>query len=102
MQGIFYMLLASASFATMAALVKGLGNTIPIAQLMFLRCIIPLPFFIIIMKRKKIALVVKAKKLLLARAVFGAAAMACFYYALTHMPLADCVFLGRSQPLLLA
>lgn len=102
MTGILYMLLASTCFATMSALVKGLGDTIPIAQLMFLRCVIPLPFFIMIMKRKKIGLIVTAKKLLLARAVFGASAMGCFYYALTHMPLADCIFLGRSQPLLLA
>lgn len=102
MKGIFYMLLASTCFATMAAIVKGLGSNMPIAQLILLRCLLPLPFFIIIMKRRDIPLIVNAKGLLLARAFFGAAAMACFYYALTHMPLADCVFLGRSQPLLLA
>lgn len=102
MKGIIYMLLASTSFSTMAAMVKGLGATVPIAELIFLRCLIPLPFFIVIMTRRKIPLVVTAKKLLLYRALFGTAAMACFYYALTHMPLADCVFLGKSQPVLLA
>lgn len=102
MQGIIYMLLASTAFATMAAMVKGLGATIPIAQLILLRCLLPLPFFIILMRKKKIPLIVTAKRILLARALSGAAAMACFYYALTHMPLADCIFLGKSQPLLLA
>ncbi len=102
MQGIIYMLLASTSFATMAAMVKGLGNAIPIPQLILLRCLLPLPFFIILMQKKKIPLVVTAKRLLLARSFSGAAAMGCFYYALTHMPLADCIFLGKSQPLLLA
>jgi drug/metabolite transporter (DMT)-like permease len=29
-------------------------------------------------------------------------AMHAFFYALTHMPLADCIFIGRVQPLLLA
>lgn len=102
MQGIIYMLLASTAFATMAAMVKAIGETIPIAQLIFLRCLLPLPFFVILIKRKRIPLIVTAKKLLLTRACLGTAAMACFYYALTHMPLADCVFLGKSQPLLLA
>jgi drug/metabolite transporter (DMT)-like permease len=102
MQGMIYMLLASTSFATMAAMVKAMGSGVPIAQLIFLRCFIPLPFFVVIILKKKKPLIVTAKKLLLARAFLGAAAMGCFYYALTHMPLADCIFLGKSQPLLLA
>jgi drug/metabolite transporter (DMT)-like permease len=102
MHGIIYMLLASICFSTMAAMVKGIGDAVPVAELIFLRCLLPLPFFTMIMLKKKIPLIVTAKKLLFYRAIFGTAAMACFYYALTHMPLADCVFLGKSQPLFLA
>lgn len=96
------MLLASASFATMAAMVKALGNEIPISQLIFLRCLLPLPFFLYVLRAKGQPLVVSAKCFLFLRTLFGASAMACFYYAITHMPLADCIFLGRTQPLLLA
>lgn len=96
------MLLSSASFAAMAAMVKALGSELPVAQLIFLRCLLPLPLFIFIIRAKGQALVVDAKGYLFLRSLFGGSAMACFYYALTHMPLADCVFLGRTQPLMLA
>ena len=99
---ILLMLLSSACFTTMAAVVKGLGGSIPIAELMLLRCLIPLPLFVYIIKQRHAPLVAQAKGLIFLRSLAGAAAMACFYYALTHMPLADCVFLGRSQPLFLA
>lgn len=100
--GVLCMLLSSASFATMAAMVKALGGELAIAQLIFLRCLLPLPLFIYLIKTKGQALVVEAQVSLFLRALFGGCAMACFYYALTHMPLAECVFLGRTQPLLLA
>ncbi|MEN8140910.1 MAG: DMT family transporter [Thermodesulfobacteriota bacterium] len=99
---ILLMLLSSAAFTTMAAMVKGLDGAIPIAELILLRCLIPLPFFVYIIKRKGVPLLVQAKGLILLRSLAGAAAMACFYYALTNMPIADCVFLGRSQPFFLA
>ncbi len=96
------MLLSSASFTTMAAMVKALGGDIPITQLIFLRCLLPLPLFFYIIRAKGQPLMVGAKVSLVLRALFGGCAMACFYYALTHMPLAECIFLGRTQPLLLA
>ncbi|MEN8257165.1 MAG: DMT family transporter [Thermodesulfobacteriota bacterium] len=100
--GVLCMLLSSASFATMAAMVKALGADLPIAQLIFLRCLLPLPLFISIIRAKEQPLLVGAKGYLFLRSLFGGCAMACFYYALTHMPLADCIFLGRTQPLFLA
>ena len=96
------MLLSSACFTSMAALVKGLGSSIPIAELILLRCLIPLPIFVYIIKKRGAPLLAQAKSLIVLRSICGGAAMACFYYALTHMPMADCVFLGRTQPLFLA
>ena len=100
--GVLCMLLSSASFATMSAMVKALGGELPIVQLIFLRCLLPLPFFIWMIRAKGQPLVVDAKGVLFLRALFGGCAMACFYYALSNMPLAECIFLGRTQPLLLA
>lgn len=100
--GIILMLLASASFATMAAMVKAIGPDIPLPQLVFLRCLLAAPvFFIIIIVQGRPALV-KAGKVLIWRTLLGMTAMHAFFYALTHMGLADCIFIGRSQPLLLA
>jgi len=102
MGGTIYMLCASASFATMAALVKTVGNTVPLQQLVFLRCLLALPVLLFFIHRRQRPYFVQAKGLLLIRSLFGMTAMLGFFYSLTHMPLADSVFIGRSQPLLVA
>ena len=100
--GMLCMFSASACSVTMSALVKGLGEALPLTELMFLRTVIALPFLLGVQIYRGRPLLVNNRKLLLLRALFGVSAMYCFYYALTHMPLADCVFIGRTQPLLLA
>ena len=100
--GVLLMLLASASFATMSALIKAVGPGIPPAELVLLRCTLSLPLLWLILRLRRRPLWVRAKALLAARTLFGTAAMLGFFYALTHMPLAECIFLGRSQPLILA
>ncbi|MCB2181639.1 MAG: DMT family transporter [Desulfobulbaceae bacterium] len=96
------MLLSSASFATMSAMVKALGTSMPLSQLIFFRCILPLPFFLGLILYQRKSVIVKAKGTVLLRSFFGFLAMSGFYYALTHMPFANCIFIGRAQPLLLA
>ena len=100
--GIILMLLASASFATMAAMIKAIGLELPISQLVFLRCAIAAPFLLVVLIFRHQPLVVKARKLLLARTLLGVMAMFSFFYALTHMELASCIFIGRTQPLIVA
>jgi drug/metabolite transporter (DMT)-like permease len=96
------MFLASACFATMSAFIKGIGQELPIPELVFLRCLLAIPFLMFIVHLRQRPYIVKAKKLVILRTIFGMTAMFCFFYALTHMPLAECIFLGRTQPLLLA
>lgn len=100
--GVILMLLASASFTTMAAMLKAVGPDIPLVQLVFLRSILSIPILVFVVVLQGKPLMVKAKKVLVVRSFFGMSAMACYFYALTHMPLAECIFIGRSQPLLLA
>ncbi len=100
--GITLMLLASASFATMAAMIKAIGPELPISQLVFLRCVIAAPFLLAVLLLRQQPLVVRARKLLLGRTLLGVMAMHCFFYALTHMELASSIFIGRTQPLILA
>jgi drug/metabolite transporter (DMT)-like permease len=100
--GVILMLLASASFATMAAMLKGIGTDLPLTQLVFLRCVIAAPVLFVVLISQGRPLVVRAKKVILWRTLFGMLAMFCFFYALTHMELASCIFIGRAQPLLLA
>lgn len=85
----------------MAALIKTLGQNLPVTELMFLRSFIALPVLFGLVVHGGHPLLVRGWKKLLLRTMFGTTAMFCFYYALTHMPLADCVFIGRTQPLFL-
>ncbi|MCK5226757.1 MAG: DMT family transporter [Desulfobulbaceae bacterium] len=100
--GVVLMLLASACFATMAAMIKAIGPSIPMSQLIFLRCLLSLPILFIVLVVGARPLLVRAKGVLVVRSILGMAAMWGYYYSLTHMPLAECVFIGKTQPLLLA
>ncbi|ASQ89707.1 EamA family transporter [Prosthecochloris sp. GSB1] len=99
---IILMLIASACFATMAAMIKGIGYSLPIPEIIFFRSILPLPFFLWTLALQKKRLLVTARKTLVLRSLFGVLAMSGFYYALANIPLAESVFLGRTQPLILA
>ena len=96
------MLLASASFTTMAALVKAIGHDVPPIEVVFFRCLLAAPILYLFIRMRGRPVIVTAKRVLVFRTLFGFTAMLGFFYALTHMPLADCVFIGRSQPLILA
>ena len=99
---VILMLIASVCFATMAAMIKGIGSSLPIPEIIFFRSILPLPFFLGALWLQKKKLVVTAWKTLLLRSLFGFLAITGFYYALAHIPLAMSVFLGKTQPLILA
>jgi len=86
----------------MSLFIKTLGPAVPLAQLVFLRCLLALPVLLIILRLKNRPLLAKARGGIVLRTLFGMSAMHCFFYALTHMPLADCIFIGRAQPLLIA
>ncbi len=99
--GILLMLCASTCFVTMSMLVKEMGDSMPVLEIIFLRSSLAVPFLLAALIKRGKPLVTRAWGVLLLRALFGSVAMFCFYYALTNMPLADCVFLGRTQPLFL-
>lgn len=99
---LLYMLMASTCFVSMAAMVKVLGDSLPLPVLMLLRSTVALPVLLSFLLLQKKPLLTRAPLALGMRTLFGALAMYCFYYALTHMELANCVFITRTQPLLIA
>ena len=99
---IVLMLCASACFVSMAGLVKLLGDSLPLTVMMLLRSSLALPILFAVLVARGKPVLTKAPSTLLLRTLFGALAMYCFYYALTNMPLADCVFISRTHPLLIA
>jgi len=96
------MLLASGCFATMSAFIKAIDISLPLPELVFLRCLFALPVLYLFVRLRQRPLIVRAKKLILLRTLFGMTAMTGFFFALSHMPFAECIFLGRTQPLFIA
>ncbi len=99
---VFYMFCASACFVSMSALVKALAGDLPLPELMFFRSVITLPLLVGILLYRGRPLLTTNLPLLLLRTLFGGLAMFGFYFALSTIPLADCVFIGRTQPIILA
>lgn len=94
------MLLAIGLFSIMDALVKWMGESYPTTQLIFFRSLfafIPLGFLIL---RQGLgnALRVKNPKGHLIRSLVGLVALFTFFYAFSHMPLADAVAISFAAP----
>lgn len=102
MVGILLMLAASTSFSLMSALVKGLSAHLPTAELVLLRCMLPLPFLAWQAHRSAGRLLTRHPRLMLLRCLAGALAMGSSFWSLGRLPLADSILIGKSKPVLIA
>lgn len=96
-KGIILILLSSLFFALMASTVKSLGH-IPLAEKIFFRNILGLFIAFYIVKKKKKPILGYNRKYLLLRSCFGLLGVACYFFALSIMPLADTVILNKLSP----
>ncbi|MBT5131407.1 MAG: DMT family transporter [Rhodospirillaceae bacterium] len=99
-RGALWIILGCVMFSAMTTVVKLLGGSFDSFQLAFFRALFGLfavmPFFF------RFGLgVVRTRRLglQLIRAVCGACAMLCGFYAITHLPLADAVFISYARAL---
>jgi drug/metabolite transporter (DMT)-like permease len=104
-RGALLMVLSHALFTAMSAIVKALGESIPVVELMFFRSALALPVVAAILARHGgvagIRRGLRTKRLAghATRACTGTAAQACGFYALTVLPLAEQTALGYTTPL---
>jgi drug/metabolite transporter (DMT)-like permease len=97
-RGLRHMALSAFFFSVMGALVKLAGETLPSQEIVFFRSFLVLIFAYIELRRLKISPWGENKKLLLVRGTTGFIALSCFYYAVTHLPLADATVIMYSNP----
>ncbi|MCE9623873.1 MAG: DMT family transporter [Deltaproteobacteria bacterium] len=97
-QGPIAMLASALFFALMGAMVKSLGQDIPLFQVTFFRAMVSALLLGCVMWRRGIPLKGKNQKLLLIRALSGFTAMALNFYALARMGLGDASVLNQSSP----
>ena len=92
---------AALMFASMGALIRHVSSDAPNEQIVFFRNLFGLLVLIPVLWQRGERLQLKSAHpgLHLVRSLFGLAAMYCFFYALSVLPLADAVLLNFTAPL---
>lgn len=101
--GIGFKVLSVLAFTLMVTLVKILGDTVPVGQIVFFRAfagLIPLAIMIQYQHSWRSALATKRPLVHAGRAVVGATAMVLWFLALARLPLPDATAISFAQPLM--
>ncbi|PRD43693.1 hypothetical protein C5748_10630 [Phyllobacterium phragmitis] len=97
--GILLLIASGVAFVTMAAMIKAVSSDMPIFQIVFLRSLLSLPFFVHFLwpgsKRIRTILTSKAHFL---RSFFGYTSFLCYAVCLTNLPLSVTVALFYTTP----
>lgn len=101
-RGLWLMALAALFFSTMSFFVKLGGTRLPLVELVFARSIVSLVIAGYSVYRLGLSLWGTNKRLLVLRGVFGFGALCCYFYAITHLPLADATVLQFTNPIFTA
>lgn len=92
-------LVSSLAFAFMAAMIKHFAAAMPIEMMVFFRNVFGLIVLAPLLLRGRVSLKTENFRWHISRALFGVAAMYCFFYALGKLPLADAVLLNYTAPI---
>lgn len=99
-RGAAFAVLAAAAFAAMAACVKAVSATVGTEVVVFFRSVVGLAVLLPWLLRHGAAAVRTSRPGgHLWRATFGVGAMYCFFYAISHLHLAEAILLTYSTPL---
>lgn len=85
-------------FAAMGAMIKSLGNAIPLFQITFFRAMVSALLLGLVMWRRGIPLRGENQGLLVIRSIVGFIAMTLNFYALARINLGDAAVLNQSSP----
>ena len=100
--GALYMLASAFSFSIMSLLVKVAGQRLPSQEIVLARAIVTLFLSYGLLRRAGIPVWGKNQKMLILRGVLGFLGLACFYYSVTHLPLAEATVIQHLHPLFTA
>lgn len=98
--GVRYMAGAALLFSLMSLLVKVVGQRVPTMEVVFSRSVITLGITAGLVRSRGLAMwgTPSNRLLLVTRGVLGFSAVACFFYALTHLPLAEATVIQYTNP----
>jgi len=95
------MLAATFLFSLMSVCVKLAGESgLPTAEIVMARGLVTLGLSAVMLRRAGLSPWGVNRPLLVARGVAGVCGLSCFYYSVTHLPLADVSVLHKVNPIL--
>ncbi len=100
--GIRYMAGAAFFFSIMSALVKVAGRTLPVQEVVLARALVGAVLSWAVLRVRGVSIRGNRRGLLLLRGVLGYLALSSFFYALTHLPLADATVIQYTNPVFTA
>lgn len=100
--GLRYMALGALWFSVMSLGVKLAGQRLPSMQIVFVRAAITLALSYWLVRRAGLRLPGNRPGMLFVRGLLGSIALACFYYSLVHLPLADATVIQYTNPVFTA
>jgi len=96
------MALSALFFSLMSLSVKLAGRRIPTMELVFARAIVVSALAAFDMWRRRVSVTGPGTGMLLLRGAVGFAALACFYYSVVHLPLAEATVIHFTNPVFTA
>jgi drug/metabolite transporter (DMT)-like permease len=97
--GVRYMLAGAFCFSVMTLLVKLAGRRLPSNEIVLARGIVTLILSYGLVKRARLSPWGKRKGILAVRGLLGFAALTCYYFAVTRLPLAEVTVLHYTSPI---
>ncbi|UCC73712.1 MAG: DMT family transporter [Gemmatimonadota bacterium] len=97
--GVRFILASTLFFSLMSVLVKLAGQGLPVQEIVFARAVVSLVLGYWLVRRAGIPMWGSRRWILVLRGLLGFAAMSCFYFALTRLPIAEATVLHFTSPL---
>lgn len=101
-RGEAWLVLSALAFSAMSVQVKLAGRELPVAMLVLARGVVTLAMSVAWLSARRIRPWGTDKRGLVQRALFGTAALGCYFYAVTALPLAEATVLHYLNPILVA
>lgn len=100
--GVRFMLGSALAFSVMSALVKYAGTRLASQELVFARSVVAIGISVALLRRAGVHTLGTRRWLLLARGIWGYAALSCGFYAMTKLPLAEATMIQYLHPVFTA
>ena len=101
-RGVVLLILSALAFSAMSVQVKLAGHLLPLPMLILARGAVALAISIALLRAQGIGFWGHDKRNLILRALFGIGGLACFFYSLTVLPIAEATVLQYLNPVFTA